>query len=272
MPPGSDPGRGRIPGSIPEQVRRLALSPFTELPLPRSVQRFELEGAAIGINRYPTAQLAVPRSADADVAVAVAQARAIAAEHGKSTIAWWITPEHDVWAPRLEELGIVNADTPGFEAVENAMALVEAPSGGSVEGVVVRQLESFEDYRAVGAVLVACFGFPELPEEEQRARYEDYLAERDAGRSFVALVDDRIVGSAYAGCGAAGLNLFGGGVLPEARGRGVYRALLQARWEFALERGTPALTVQAGRMSRPICERVGFELVGRARVFVDELR
>jgi hypothetical protein len=33
----------------------------------------------------------------------------------------------------------------------------------------------------------------------------------------------------------------------------------------------PALTVQAGRMSRPICERMGFAFVGAVRVFVDEL-
>ena len=48
-------------------------------------------------------------------------------------------------------------------------------------------------------------------------------------------------------------------------------ALLRERWEVAVERGTPALTVQAGRMSRPICERAGFEFVAPVRVFVDKL-
>jgi GNAT superfamily N-acetyltransferase len=60
-------------------------------------------------------------------------------------------------------------------------------------------------------------------------------------------------------------------VLPEARGRGVYRALVQARWRAAAARGTPALTVQAGRMSRPICERLGFAFLAPIRVFVDQL-
>jgi len=121
-------------------------------------------------------------------------------------------------------------------------------------------------------VVVQCFGFPELPADEQRARYEEYLADSDVGRSFLAVVDGRVVGTAYAGFGDVGLNLFGGAVLPEARGRGVYRALLQARWACAVDRGTPALSVQAGRMSMPVCERVGFRLVGRSRVFVDTLR
>jgi hypothetical protein len=44
-----------------------------------------------------------------------------------------------------------------------------------------------------------------------------------------------------------------------------------ARWDLAVERGTPALTVQAGRMSRPICERMGFGFVEAVRVFVDNL-
>jgi hypothetical protein len=51
----------------------------------------------------------------------------------------------------------------------------------------------------------------------------------------------------------------------------VYRSLVRARWDYAVERGTPALTVQAGRMSRPILERLGFELITPVRVYVDKL-
>jgi GNAT superfamily N-acetyltransferase len=80
-----------------------------------------------------------------------------------------------------------------------------------------------------------------------------------------------VIATSYAAFGDAGVNLFGGSVLPEARGRGVYRALVQARWEAAVARGTPALTVQASRMSRPICERLGFVFVAPVRVFVDQL-
>ena len=87
----------------------------------------------------------------------------------------------------------------------------------------------------------------------------------------VAEIDGKIVGSAFGAFGGAGINLFGGSVLEEARGRGIYRAMTFARWDMAVERGTPALTVQAGKMSMPICEHLGFELVDRARIFVDEL-
>jgi GNAT superfamily N-acetyltransferase len=71
--------------------------------------------------------------------------------------------------------------------------------------------------------------------------------------------------------GSAGVNLFGGSVLEEARGLGVYQALIAARWEAAVARGTPALTVQAGRMSKPIVEKLGFVGVGQAHIYVDTI-
>jgi predicted N-acetyltransferase YhbS len=45
-----------------------------------------------------------------------------------------------------------------------------------------------------------------------------------------------------------------------ARGRGLYRALVRARWDDAVERGTPALAVMANPDTYyPILERLGFE-------------
>ena len=44
---------------------------------------------------------------------------------------------------------------------------------------------------------------------------------------------------------------------------------MRARWDEAVERGTPALVVQAGQMSRPILERLGFATVCTVRAFLD---
>jgi hypothetical protein len=63
--------------------------------------------------------------------------------------------------------------------------------------------------------------------------------------------------------------MVGGGVLAHARGRGVYRALVHARWVDAVAAGTPALTVQAGAMSRPILERLGFQIVAELEILLD---
>jgi len=67
----------------------------------------------------------------------------------------------------------------------------------------------------------------------------------------------------------AGVALMGGAVLPAVRGRGVYRALVHARWEHAVARGTPLLVVQAGRMSAPVLTGLGFRSHGTIRLFVD---
>ena len=117
------------------------------------------------------------------------------------------------------------------------------------------------------------FDFPDAMRAEAAAalpkRWEEYTTPANPGRQFTASIDGRIVGSAFAVFGQAGVNLFGGAVLEEARGQGVYKELIAARWEAAVGRGTPALTVQAGRMSRPILERLGFRDVGQAHLYVD---
>jgi GNAT superfamily N-acetyltransferase len=69
---------------------------------------------------------------------------------------------------------------------------------------------------------------------------------------------------------SAGL-LMGGAVLPHARGRGVYTSLVHARWDEAVERGSPRLVVGAGVMSAPILERLGFERIGEIRLLRDRI-
>jgi GNAT superfamily N-acetyltransferase len=257
---------------LPEEVRRLAVDPFGELPTPREVELVDLDGAVVGINPWPGAQIVRPLGVrPSDVAATVATARAVARERDKRILAWWITKEHDELAPALEEAGLVNADTPGFEATENGMALTTPPTGQPAGHVRVGVVDEWEEYAATGDVIREAFGLPEIPEEERRERFEEYLAARDLGVSLYAAIDDRIVASAYGAFGTAGVNLFGASVAPDARGQGVYRSLVLARWDLAVERGTPALTVQAGRMSRPICERLGFSFVEAVRVFVDDL-
>ncbi len=54
-------------------------------------------------------------------------------------------------------------------------------------------------------------------------------------------------------------SLWGGSTLPAYRRRGIYTAMLAARAQEALERGARFLTVDAGPMSRPILERLGFQ-------------
>jgi hypothetical protein len=257
-------------------VLALALHPFRELPPAPGIERVELDGALCFFHPYPNAQPVEPLDLTAaDVPAAVARARTAARERGKRLQAWWIAPEDSDLGPALEREGLVNEDTPGFEAVGNAMVLVEPPGGATGGEIAVGAVESYEDFAASTSVVMEAFDFPEAMRADAVAelpkRWEEYRDPANPGRQYVARIGDHVVGTAGAVFGSAGINLFGGAVLPRARGRGVYRALTLARWEEAVERGTPALTVQAGKMSLPVLAKLGFAKIGEARMYVDTL-
>ena len=240
------------------------------------MERIEQNGVVIVITPFPVAQMVEPLDlAPGDVEVAVAAMRAVGRARGKNVLGWWITPDQDVYARPLEALGLVNEDGAGFEAIERPMALVAPPRVSGGMDVAVRQVATFEEFAGGVRVSMGAFEMPTHAREELEAgleqRFEESQDPHHPGRDFVALIGGRIVGSASAVAAAAGVNLFGGSVLPAARGRGVYQALLRARWDFAVARGTPALTVQAGRMSTPILERFGFVQLAAVRVFLDML-
>jgi hypothetical protein len=158
---------------------------------------------------------------------------------------------------RLHRLGLVD-DEPTSLAI--GMVLSEPPAPPP-EGVEVRRVETDDDY--FEAERIAAVGF-EMPEPERRR----YVRDPD-NTIYLAYVDGQPVARASAAFGERGATLFGGATLPEARGRGAYRALVSARWTDAVARGTPVLVTQAGPMSRPILARLGFREVCEIRILVD---
>ncbi|MFK0042669.1 GNAT family N-acetyltransferase [Streptomyces sp. NPDC090741] len=68
-------------------------------------------------------------------------------------------------------------------------------------------------------------------------------------------------GSAFAG-------LWGGGTLPQWRGRGIYRLLVAHRARIAAARGIRYLQVDASPDSRPILDRLGFATLGTTVPYV----
>lgn len=260
---------------IPEPVRRQALNPFVELPPPPGFRKVEHEGFTALLHPLPFAQVIVPGELrHDDVDSAVEAARSVVREDGKSLLIWLVGPDQRSLGPQLHEHGLFNADSPGFEAVENAMALVAPPSGTAPEDVEIAEVDTFEEFAASQRISAQVFEATSAMYDEMEAglttRYEEYKTPGNPLHQLNASIDGRVVGTAAAGFGPAGINLFGGSVLADARGRGVYRALTMARWELAVARGTPALTIQAGRMSRPIAERLGFHFIDTIDVYVDD--
>ncbi len=93
------------------------------------------------------------------------------------------------------------------------------------------------------------------------------------GGAVVAYVDGRPVGSGGISVVGADGRLWGGAVLPEARGRGVYRAVLAARLRYAVEHGADLAIVKGRvRTSGPILRRAGFTAHGQERSWLLPLR
>lgn len=87
---------------------------------------------------------------------------------------------------------------------------------------------------------------------------------------FAAVLDGRVVSGAwiYYYKGKPFADLFGGSTLPEYRHRGLYTALVARRAQEAITRGAQYLTVDASPMSRPILERLGFNVLLYSQPFV----
>ena len=180
---------------------------------------------------------------------------------GRTVCTWEVgshaTPEGLV--DRLLALGLVD-DQPTALAI--GMVLTEPPAQGSL-GVEVRRAQSPAEHLAADQIAAVAFGQPVPTEPRPRDEDSDNVV-------YVAYVDGEPVARASGSFGEHGVTLFGGATLPEARGRGAYRALVAARWEDAVARETPVLVTQAGPMSRPILAQLGFREVCEIRILLDE--
>jgi len=155
----------------------------------------------------------------------------------------------------LRALGCRDQDPP-LTSYITALATTEPPP--VVAGVEIRRVETHREFLA--AMAVANAGWETDASGDPEARWQRHL-DRPGG-DWIAVLDGRPVAYAGAIAGPRGLFLTGGVTLPGARRRGAYRALVRARWEEAVRRGTPALVVHAEEASRRVLERLGFARVG----------
>ena len=196
-----------------------------------------------------------PRFAVEDAADVLAEVRELA----PSAIGSWQTDSREL-AEALVAAG-ARRPAPPLEWEFTALATAAPPPG--VAGFEVRRIATFEDYLIGLEIALTAEQYTDEVRAARRAEAKAAYERRKNGPSmeWLAWIDGEPVAHARAFPGSRGLLLDGGATLPRARGRGAYRALIAARWHEAVARGTPALVVQAGEMSRPILERCGFEPV-----------
>lgn len=199
-----------------------------------------------------------------DVEEAVAWVREEAARRDVRGLDWWVgwnaTPTG--LAERLLAAGLVpDPDEPTLTGMT-----CDTPPPAAAD-VSVRRIETIEEQLEAVAIDWEVWNHAD---RERRAEVERERFDPTGNvHHFAAYLDGRPVGFGRAVDLDDGVALLGGAVLPDHRGRGVYRALVHARWEHAVARGTPLLVVQAGHMSAPVLDGLGFRRHGVVHLYAD---
>jgi hypothetical protein len=251
-----------VPAPATSELLGLAEEPGLWLPAEPKLSLVQEDGFVV-VRYGRDAWVHRVRLRDEDVPGALARAAAVAAEGGATSVAWWVgeltTPAG--LADRLLGLGLEH------EEEMTTLTLAQAPAGRG--GLPVRRAETYEDLLVALELDWEVFGVPEDERARRRAETRAAWPSLEAGgrvSCFIAEVDGRAAGMGRVVFTPYGGVLMGGATLPELRGLGVYTSLVQARWQAAVERGTPQLTVAAGSESGPILERIGFERLGRVHL------
>lgn len=157
-------------------------------------------------------------------------------------------------AERLQELGFVAEASESITIGPLQALLSNKPRPGGLE---VRQVSAAEEIEDMCRMVDQAFGEPYDPATTEAL--VSRMARNDGTELWVAFAEGRMVGAGrlepVAGTEFAGL--WGGGVLPEYRGRGVYRTLVDARSRSALAMGCKYMHSDSTECSRPILERQG---------------
>ena len=253
---------------IPRELRELAEEWDRFTPLSPGMER-------VGTERYvlvtgPT-WASVQGVRTDDVPATVAEVRAAIRERGGRRTTWWIGPSSRPLnlAAQLLDLGLRRPDVPELAA----LALTREPAPGP-PGVEVRQVCTFDEFRAATEIRWEAFPIDPVRRADEGAHLDELWEGARGGSAvtFLASLDARPAATALGVFGDRGCVLVGGATLPWARGRGLYRALVRARWDEAVRRGTPGLAVGANpATSYPILLRLGFEEVCRVRRLEDSL-
>lgn len=159
---------------------------------------------------------------------------------------------------RLQDRGMTPFQSLAGLGLARISSTVSVPAGAHVREIGSDQREPFDE------LLGRSFGLPPVV-VAYMCDFYFFAGPEVRARNYFGYVDgvDEPVGvgsSIYEPNGDAILTLAGSAVLPGYRSRGVYHALVQRRFQDAIDDGLQAAVIQAVRAtSAPICRGLGFE-------------
>jgi GNAT superfamily N-acetyltransferase len=156
---------------------------------------------------------------------------------------------------RLLKAGLV-ADDPEALMIAEVAELPTEPV--LPEGVRIERVTDAAGVHLMAEASTAAFG---RPSHHTRYLVEQVERDPDSLTALVVMAGDRPVCSCRMEFheGTEFASLWGGGTVPEWRGKGIYKATVAWRTRLAAERGYRYLQVDASDDSRPILSRLGFQ-------------
>lgn len=192
-------------------------------------------------------------TADAEIARVLPRLRRLGGRHVE-----WKLYAHDRPADlgeRLRAAGLVPGDEEAVMVAElGVLDLEPAPP----DGVELRVVGTAAEVAAAVGLEERVFGGDHSHAARQLARGLEQEPPSMLGVLALAGAEPVSGGRVELPGASAFASLWGGGTLPEWRGRGIYRATVALRAGLARERGYRYLQVDALPPSRPILERLGF--------------
>jgi len=269
--PVEDEIEAKAPSPPPPTQDQIALAEEPGLWLPDEPNRMVFHGVGFSFVQHGRSawvhRVRLPENDDDEVQRVMNHVDAILSIRELREATWWLgeltTPGY--LGDYLVELGLEPDDPPEMES----LTIARPPEGEPAVEVDVRRASTADEL--IQALEIDWEAF-EIDEEERTLRRVEAREawpkyELDGTLStYSAFVDGEPVGFARDVFTRHGVLMLGGATLPEARGRGVYTALVLARWAHAAARGAERLVVSAGPSSAPILKHLGFEQMGNVRL------
>ena len=235
-----------------------------ERPATRTISTERMTMLADISGRWPLAVQRIRLRHD-EIDDAVEAARSLMRVTGTTEASWWLS-EHSTPATIEDDLLARGLRKIEGDYLIDGLALTQPPPPGP-PAIEARPIADAAEFVEALRAQYEAFKTPADRRRNEAELLEEYEQIRDSDVStlYAAWLDGRLVAAGRGFFSPRGVLLGGGSTIPSARGRGAYRALVRARWDDAVRRGTPALAVQAGWMSAPILYGLGFEKICQFR-------